>query len=447
MFKNPRVILLLIIALTLTALAIDWPRTPVKFSLGSIKIDTIISSPKIDWELFGVSFKRDLDVKLGLDLKGGTSLILKADVSNIPEGERDQALEAAKEVISRRVDAFGVAEPIVQTSKVGADYRVIVELPGVTNVEEAKNLVGQTAKLEFREFKDPNPQPGTIPMLENTKSTGVGGQDLKAANPDFQSDQSTGQPTTPVVSFKLTNEGGKKFSEVTKRLIGKPLVVFLDDQPISAPVVQSEIGQEGVITGVTSDEAKRLSIQLSAGALPVEKIDIISERSIGPTLGRASINSSLLAGVIGILIVALFMLIYYKIPGVLADVALFLYAIFVLAVFKIIPITLTLAGIAGFILSIGMAVDANILIFERMKEELRAGRSRLEAVEIGFTRAWSSIRDSNVSSLITAAILFWFGTGAIKGFAVALAVGILVSMFTAITVTRNLLRVAYGRTV
>lgn len=443
MLKNPRIVLLLIVILTLIAIVIDWPRVPVKISLGPVNIDTVIAGPKIDTTIFGFNIKRDLDVKLGLDLRGGTSLILRADMSGIPVGERDKALDAAKEVISRRVDFFGVAEPIVQTSKVDDDYRIIVELPGVTNADEAKELIGQTAKLDFREFKNPDVQPGTIPTIENTKSTGVTGIDLKSANADFKQGSASGEPASPIVRFELNSEGAKKFSKVTKRLIGKPLVVFLDDLPIQAPIVQSEIGQKGEISGVTADEAKSLAIQLSAGALPVKKIDVLSERTIGPTLGQASINRSFLAGIIGIFVVALFILIYYKLPGLLAVISLFIYTVFVLAIFKLIPITLTLAGIAGFILSVGMAVDANILIFERMKEELRLGRTRSQAIEIGFTRAWSSIRDSNVSSLITAVILFWFGTGSVKGFAIALAVGIIISMGTAIIVTRNLLRIVY----
>lgn len=443
MLKNPRIVLLLIVILTLIAIVIDWPRVPVKISLGPVNIDTVIAGPKIDTTIFGFNIKRDLDIKLGLDLRGGTSLILRADMSGIPVGERDKALDAAKEVISRRVDFFGVAEPIVQTSKVDDDYRIIVELPGITNADEAKELIGQTANLEFREFIDPNIQPGTIPTLVNTKASGVTGKDLKSASADFQQSQTPDQPSSPVVRFELTSEGSKKFQALTKRLINKPLVVFLDGQPISAPIVQSEISREGVISGVTAEEAKLLSIQLSAGALPVKKIDVLSERTIGPTLGQASINRSFLAGIMGIFVVALFILIYYKLPGLLAVISLFIYTVFVLAIFKLIPITLTLAGIAGFILSVGMAVDANILIFERMKEELRLGRTRSQAIEIGFTRAWSSIRDSNVSSLITAVILFWFGTGSVKGFAIALAVGIIISMGTAILVTRNLLRVVY----
>jgi len=422
---------------------VDWPSVPVKFTAGPIKVNTVVAGPHINIKLFGASFTRDLNVKLGLDLKGGTTLTLRADVSDIPQADRSKALDAAKEVISRRVNFLGVAEPIIQTSKVGGDYRIIVELPGVSNVDEAKRLVGQTAKLEFREFTDPNIVPGTIPTLENTKPTGISGKDLKSAVPDFQQTSTTGEKGGPVVRFTLKSDSANKFREVTKRLIGKPLVIFLDDVAISAPTVQSEIGAEGVITGLTSDESKRLAIQLSAGALPVKKIDIISEKTIGPTLGKTSIDRSIVAGAVGFFIIALFMLIYYGLPGFLADAALVLYTLFVLALFKLIPVTLTLAGIAGFILSVGMAVDANILIFERMREELRAGRNRDQSIEIGFTRAWSSIRDSNVSSLITCTILFWFGTGSVRGFALALAIGILTSMFTAITVTRNFLRFVY----
>jgi preprotein translocase subunit SecD len=387
--------------------------------------------------------KRDFEPKLGLDLQGGIDLTLKADVSEVDESERDEALVSAKEIIERRVNALGVAEPVVQTSKVGGEYRIIVQLPGVEDIEEAKGLVGQTAKLEFREFKDEEVQPNTMPTLENTKPSGVDGTDLKRATPDFQQagqDQAQGGP---VVNFKIKGESVEKFRELTKRLIGKPLIVFLDDVPISAPTVQSEISEEGIITGVSAEEAKRLAIQLNAGALPVKKIEIIQERTIGATLGQQSINQSLVAGAIGLVIVGLFMIAYYGFWGLLASAALIVYSLIVFALFKSVPITLTLAGIAGFILSIGMAVDANILIFERMKEELRAGRTRTQAVEIGFSRAWNSIRDSNVSSLITSAILFWFGTGSVRGFALALAIGIMVSMFTAITVTRNFLRFIY----
>jgi len=442
MFKKPRLVLIIILLITLAAILIDLPRIPVKINMGPVKINTVISGPSLDVGFLGI--KRDFDVKLGLDLQGGTSLILKADVSKLPAGDRVKALEATKEVIERRVNFLGVAEPLVQTSKVGADYRIIVDLPGITDVEEAKKLIGQTAKLEFRQFKDLSIQGGIVPTLENTESTGVSGKDLKSASVDYQNSGSdAGQSGTPVVKFSLKSESASKFSQITKNLIGKPLAVFLDDRAISAPTVQSEIGQEGIITGVSLDEAKRLAIQLSAGALPVEKIDVISERTIGPTLGKESIDSSLIAGGVGILAVMIFMAAYYGLLGFVADASLVLYTLIVLAIFKAVPVTLTLAGIAGFILSIGMAVDANILIFERMKEELRAGRNRAASIEIGFSRAWTSIRDSNVSSLITSGILFWFGTGSVRGFALALALGIFVSMFTAIIITRNFLRLIY----
>lgn len=441
--KKPRIVLLLIIFITLTALVLSWPTTPIKFSLGSLKVDTVLSHPEVDFTIFGMRIKRDFEPKLGLDLQGGVDLTLKADVSEIGEGERDEALVSAKEVIERRINALGVAEPIVQTSKVGGEYRIIVQLPGVEDVDEAKSLVGQTAKLEFREYKEEEVPEGTYPTLENTKSSGVDGTDLKRAIPDFQQAAQGEGEGGPVVRFEIKSGSVDKFSELTKRLIGKPLIVFLDDVAISAPTVQAEITGEGVITGVSADEAKRLAIQLNAGALPVKKIEIIQERTIGATLGQQSINQSLVAGAIGLVIVGLFMIAYYGLWGILASLALIIYSLVVFASFKSIPVTLTLAGIAGFILSVGMAVDANILIFERMKEELRAGRSRTQAVEIGFSRAWNSIRDSNVSSLITSAILFWFGTGSVRGFALALAIGIIISMFTAIIVTRNFLRFIY----
>ena len=444
MFKKPPVVLLIIVVLGIGSILINLPKIPLNFTLGSIKIDRIVENPNINLRIFDFEFVRDLNLKLGLDLQGGTNLTLQANVENIPAQEREKALEAVKEVIERRVNFFGISEPVVQTSKVGeSEFRIIVDLPGVTDLDKARDLIGQTAKLELREFKDPSTPQGTFPTLENTKPSGVAGMDIKSATADIQTEDKGQGAGTPVVRFELNDAGAKKFKELTKRLIGKPLVIFLDDIPVSAPTVQSEIEREGVITGMSAEEAKTLAIQLSAGALPVEKIEIISEKNIGPTLGKKSIGESLVAGIVGLLTLLVFMVLYYRLPGFLAGVALLLYSLFILSLFRLIPVTLTLSGIAGFILSIGMAVDANILIFERMKEELRGGKNRSQAIEIGFTRAWSSIRDSNVSSLITSGILFWFGSGAVRGFAVALAIGIFVSMFTAIFVTRNFLRFVY----
>lgn len=438
--KRPRITLLFIILLTLSALVINWPTIPINLNIGSLRFNTTISHPTLDFTIFNTRIQRDFEPKLGLDLQGGIDLTLKADVSSLAVEERDQALESAKVVIEKRVNALGVSEPIVQSSKVGEEYRIIVQLPGIDDIEEAKKLVGQTAKLEFREFIDEEIEPGILPTIENTKSTGVGGIDLKKASTDFQQASSTQVQGGPVVNFELKSDSAEKFSKLTSRLIGKPLVVFLDEQAISAPIVQSEISDRGVITGLTADEAKRFAIQLNAGALPVESIEIIQERTIGATLGQQSVSKSLVAGAVGFFIVGAFMIAYYGLLGVVATLSLIIYSLVVFAIFKTIPITLTLAGIAGFILSVGMAVDANILIFERMKEELRQGRTRSQAVEIGFSRAWNAIRDSNVSSLITSGILFWFGTGSVKGFALALAIGILVSMFTAIVITRSFLR-------
>lgn len=413
---------------------------PVKFSLGPMRVDTVLEAPALDLTSFGIPFSRDSSLKLGLDLQGGTRLVMQADMSPVKSEDRTSALESAKEVVERRVNLFGVSEPIVQSSKVGEDYRIIAELPGVKDVNQAKELVGRTAQLQFREFIEATTSANVVPTLENTKETGVTGKDLKSARVDFGSGSTAS--SQPVVAFNMTGDGSKKFAEVTTKLVNQPLAVFLDDQVVTWPIVNTPITEgSGVISGsFTTEEAKKLAVQLNAGALPVS-IRVVEERTVGASLGQESINKSLLAGAIGLLIVSFFMIAYYGIPGVLASIALIFYTIYTLALFKLIPVTLTLAGIAGFILSIGMAVDANVLIFERMREEERAGKNRASSIEIGFARAWSSIRDSNVSSLITAVILYWFGTGSVRGFAITLALGILVSMFTAITLTKNLLRI------
>jgi preprotein translocase subunit SecD len=438
-----RLLLITVILITVLAIIIDWPSVPVKFNLGPLKVDTTLRAPTLDLTGLGIPLRRDTELKLGLDLQGGTRLVLQADMEPISAEDRDDALDSAKEVVERRVNLFGVSEPVVQSSRVGEDYRVVVELPGVKDVNEAKELVGKTAQLQFREYSDPTVATSSAaPTLQNTRETGVTGKDLKSARVDFG--QGGTAQSQPVVAFTLTDEGKQKFADLTTRLVGQPLAVFLDDQPVAAPTVNSPITEgNGIISGgFTTESARELAVQLNAGALPVS-IDVVEERTVGASLGQESINKSLLAGAIGLAIVCFFMISYYGIPGILASMALLFYTIYTLALFKLIPVTLTLAGIAGFILSIGMAVDANVLIFERMREEERNGKSRNSSIEIGFARAWSSIRDSNVSSLITAAILYWFGTGAVRGFALTLAIGILVSMFTAITLTRNFLRIFY----
>ncbi len=383
----------------------------------------------------------------GLDLQGGTELILKADMNKINPSDYDTALESARQVIERRVNFYGVSEATVQSARVGNERRLIVELPGVSNLQTAINLVGKTAQLEFREL-DASPSAESTPSgyitYQNTKPTGLTGADLQKAQVVYGA--TAGTNTGPEVQIQFTSAGSKKFAEITKRNVGKPLPIFLDKIPIEAPIVSSEIvSGPAVISGsFTVDQAKSLTIQLNAGALPVP-ISILEQRSIGATLGAESVNKSIAAGVIGLTIVIIYMIAYYGLYGLVADVALLLYTLLTLAVFRtglflIPPVSLSLAGIAGFILSVGMAVDANILTFERMKEEVRNGLSGRSVLERGFNRAWTSIRDSNVSSLITASILYAFGTSVVRGFALTLAIGVLVSMFSAVVVTQTLLR-------
>lgn len=382
-------------------------------------------------------------LKLGLDLQGGTQLILEAQMDKIDSLSRDNALESAKNVIEKRVNLYGVSEALVQSSKIGEQRRILIELPGLKDSSAAASLVGKTAQLDFREMI------GTVAASEaDFKSTGLTGADLKQSQVTFGGGAAS--KTGPQVAIEFTSDGAKKFAEITKRNINKPLGIFLDGIPIKGlwppPNVQQEIvGGSAVITGqFTTQEAKDLSIQLNAGALPVP-IKILEQRSIGPTLGQESINKSLVAGAIGLLVVMIYMAFYYGFLGLIANVALIIYALIVFAIFKtglfiLPPVTLTLAGIAGFILSIGMAVDANILIFERMKEEIRWGKNKAVALDLGFKRAWGSIWASNVSSLITAAILYSMGQSVVKGFAITLAIGVLISMFTATVVTRTFLK-------
>ncbi len=390
------------------------------------------------------SLAGNFPLRLGLDLQGGTQLVLQTKMDNIPSENRDNALESAKEVIERRVNLFGVSEAIVQTSKLGDNRRILVDLPGVKDASQAASLVGKTAQLEFRELiaSESAEASGSAGMTD--APTGLTGADLKSSQVVFSQGGNTSGGAQ--VQIEFNPEGATKFADITRRNIGKPLAIFLDDQYVSAPTVQQEIlGGSAVISGdFTTEDAKALSIQLNAGALPVP-IEIIEQRIIGPSLGAESVKASIIAGAIGLITVMIYMAAYYGFWGIIADIALLIYTLFVLAIFKtglflIPPITLTLPGIAGFILSIGMAVDANILIFERMKEELSWGKSRRQALELGFVRAWSSIRDSNISSLLTAAILYSIGTGLVKGFAVTLAIGVLISMFTAIVVTKTILK-------
>ncbi|MFA6043103.1 MAG: protein translocase subunit SecD [Patescibacteria group bacterium] len=505
--------------------------------------------------------QRSFDLRLGLDLQGGASLVYEANTEALAAADQAAALDSARDVIEQRVNAFGVSEPVVQTSRVGDKWRIIVELAGIKDISQAIQLIGDTPILEFQEAgtppaptaeqkaaaekanaevkkkaesiltqartagadfaklanentQDPSnagtdgqgkggdlgfAQRGTfvaefekalfddlqdgevtsklvktqfgyhiIKRIEarTTKvdgkdvqevrgshilftttdpaaqtsaqfvATGLTGKQLKRADVTFA--QTTGEPE---VALTFNDEGSKLFAEITKRNIGKTIAIFLDGQILSNPTVNQEItGGNAVISGsFTLKDAKDLARRLNAGALPVP-VTLVSQQTVGASLGADSIQRSLFAGLLGIIVVALFMIFFYRLPGFLSVIALGLYTLLVLTIFKLWPVTLTLAGIAGFILTIGIAVDANILIFERTKEELRAGHPLDSAIQEGFKRAWLSIRDSNASSMITALILIWFGSSLIKGFAITLLIGIVVSLFSAITVTRNLLR-------
>lgn len=431
----------LIIFLTLISLVIDLPQSlPIKFSYRNFSFSTQISRPEIDFSLGNFRIKRELELKQGLDLAGGTHLIFKANMANVAEGDRPSALEAARNNIERRVNFFGISEPLVQTSKVGEEYRLLVELPGIKEIDQAIDLVGRTAQLDFREQESTD--------SANFLPTGLTGKDLKRSQIKF--DQNTGQVQ---VGLEFDSDGAQKFAEITTRNVGKIVGIFLDEQPVSLPRVDEPITSgDAVIRGnFTLDEAKKLSIQLNAGALPVP-IEIIEQRNIGATLGKESVEKSIRAGLVGLLMVIGFMWALYGRLGFLADMALVIYGLITLALYKLIPVTLTLPGIAGFILSVGMAVDSNILIFERIKEEVRWGKHQREAMELGFGRAWDSIRDANICTLITCFILFnpfnWSFlnvSGMIRGFALTLGLGIFISLFTGVVVTRTLLRVFFVR--
>lgn len=434
MRKSPRSAIWIIIVLTILGVFIQLP------SFNNLHIGGKVLSFNPNAVFKALNIKKELTFRKGLDLEGGTSLILKADMQGKSSSQKTQALNSAKTVIENRVNLFGVSEPIVQTSVVSnSDYRVIVELPGLTDVNQVKDLIGTTAQLTFwEEVASTSATPASV------KKTNLTGADIKQTDVTF--DQNTGKPQ---VQLTFTKDGSKKFAEITKRNVGKILAIALDNKFISTPTVNQEIiSNTAVITGnFAIEEANLLSNQLNAGALPVP-LTILSSSIIEPTLGTMSLEKSLFAGALGFIIIVIFMIVLYGRLGVIASMALVLYVLFTLSIFKLSSITpygitLTLSGIAGFILSIGMAVDANILIFERMKEELRSGKSKDTAIELGFSRAWTSIRDSNASTLITSFVLYTYGTGIVRGFALVLAIGVLISMFSAIVVTRTFLRLTY----
>jgi protein-export membrane protein SecD len=446
----------------------------------------VFSKGHIDLSKIKIHYTRNFPIKLGLDLQGGSHLVYKADFKEISKADQPEALRAVRDTVERRVNSFGVAEPQVLVE--GQD-RIIVELPGIKDIKDAIDQIGQTPFLEFRTQSAKTPQAtvdkdGKVVLdpAAGWDPTGLSGKQLARATADMQQGRTSIGGGSVVVRLEFNDEGKKLFGDITSKNVGKPIAIFLDGKVISAPTVQTAITDgTAIITGnFTVDEAKQLATRLNSGALPVP-IQLVSQQTVGATLGKESVHKSLIAGFLGLLLIILFMIMYYRFPGLLAVVALGVYVLVSIAVLQIgvsltavllvglffflgltvsayfgilafvsylllmllggvQPVTLTLAGIAGFILSVGMAVDANILIFERVKEEIRAGKDTQRAVADGFDRAWLSIRDSNVSSLITTIILYMFGTPSIRGFAITLGIGILISMFTAISVTRTFLK-------
>ena len=415
---------------------------------------------------------------LGLDLQGGVSLVYQADLSTVTD--KSTAMAGLRDVIERRVNMFGVSEPVVEIQ--GTD-RLAVQLPGVTNVQQAIQMIGQTPYLEFDEqrtadetkqiqdkMKEIQDAQKKDPKVDVTK---INDWQLALQNPYFKPTDLTGKYLTkatvvfdqttykPQIDLQFDDAGAKIFEDITARNIKKPIAIFLDgasiidtngdgkidNQDMYAPIVQDKItGGKAVITGDMSDAtANSIASRLNSGALPVKIGSPISQETVGPTLGSVSLQKSLTAAMYGLLAVVIFMIVFYRFPGLLASVALFIYVAITLAIFKLIPVTMSLSGIGGFILSIGMAVDANILIFARMKEEIKSGKGLSQAIDEGFKRAWPSIRDSNFNSLIVCAILFFVATSFIKGFAFTLALGILVSLFSAIFITRIFLMVFVGK--
>jgi preprotein translocase subunit SecD len=456
-----RILLVFIVALAAFSLVTMWPSEPWHYL------------PKfIPWpEGQGMKlpfFGERRAMRLGLDLRGGTRLVLEADTSGQSDVDVNKALDNAINIIERRINTFGVAESEIQRQ---GSNRIAVQLPGIT-ASEAIKKIGKTALLEFRELQ--YDAQGNVAVYQNGQVTFVPRPSSledavwvpsRAIGSGGLEEQLTGRYLTdafpgsdaaglPTVDFRFNGEGARLFEQISTRLIGKPLAFFLDGEPIrnkdgriEAPTVQTTIKDKGQITGLSTPEVDYLVKLLRAGAMPVP-LKVVQQEDVDATLGQDSVQKSVIAGEVAMLIIGLFMVLHYRLPGVLASLALFVYTTVLLAVFKLWPVTLTLSGIAAFVLSVGMAVDANILIFERMKEELRIGRSLVVAVEEGFARAWSSIRDSNVSTLITCAILFWFGdqfgASLVKGFALTLAIGVIISLFSAILVTRTFLRIVIG---
>ena len=439
-------IVLLTVAAGLVALP---PRWPITINLFGRSFNYTITAPVWQINLGFWQWRPNWVLKEGLDIRGGIQVVLKTDMSQVPEADRLTALESAKDVLIRRVDLYGINEPVVQTAVNGQDYRLIVELAGVTDTNQALQLVGTVASLDFRLQPPPttadevSASPAAALQWNNFTPTGLSGQQLRRATVDF--DNTTGQPT---ILLEFNDQGKELFGQVTKDHTGEVLGIFLDDFPLMLPRIQTAIldGRAQITGSFTVPEAKQLAIQLNAGALPVP-IQVLGQRQLGASLGQVSVAASWRSGLIGLGLVMLFMILSYRVLGLLASLALIIYAILTIAIYKILGVTLTIPGIAGLLLTVGMAVDANILIFERIKEELRLGKPMTRAMELGFGRAWDSIKDANLATIATALVLinpldfnFLNSSGLVRGFGLTLLVGVLISLFTGLVVTRTLIR-------
>ncbi|MGI5841336.1 MAG: protein translocase subunit SecD [Patescibacteria group bacterium] len=438
---------LVILSLVVLSLIVNMPQSlPINVNWKNININTSLKRPDFSFKLGNTEFKKDLDLKFGLDLAGGASLVYNVDTKDLKKEDMPQALESLKENIERRVNLFGISEANVQISNEMENYRLTVELPGIEDIDQAINLIGQTARLNFRgevEIAPEATQTATIYDLF-AHDTGLNGSHLVRSAVVINPNNSQ-----PEVSLEFNNDGAKLFETATKDFLNKRIAIFLDDIPITFPTVQTVITDgKAVINGsFGTQEAKSLSAQLNAGALPLP-IEMISQNQIGATLGKDTIDKGIKAGLVGLATILIFMIGNYGRLGLFASLGLITYGLFTLTLYRLIPVTLTFPGIVGFILSVGMAVDSNILVFERIKEETRKGKPWNVAVDLGFGKTWEAIKDTNISSLIIALILFnpfnWSflnTSGMVRGFAVTFLLGIIIGLFTSIVVTKNFIKV------
>lgn len=440
MFKTDSSKLILITILSTIAFLIALPKIEIKYFTKYFNIDTYLGGYVFNLPLINRSIDLS-DYKKGLDIEGGVRVVINLDMSNIPENEKDNAAESVKEIVNRRINFLGVAETGSVISKTNNQYRLVVEIPGQKNLESAIESIGSTAQLSFKTLRPGITLPITDPNLKPEdifQDSGISGKDLVGSEVIFDP-----QTNEPVIQLRFSNEGRGKFSEVVKNNVKKPIGIFLDENLLQAPVVSEELASglvnDPTITGVDLETTKNVSTLLRAGALPVP-IEIVEQSFIGATLGKEIVQKSLIAGLIGLTIISVFLIITYRNLGVISVVCLLIYISISLAIFKLLNVVLTLPGIAGFIFSIGVACDASILVFERIKEEVRWGKSSQMAIINGYQRAWSSIKDSNFTTLLVSLILIQFGTGFVKGFGVTLTIGILVSLFTCVYVSQLMTR-------